>query len=431
VTAVLAREPVPVLMPAALAPGFHPGGDYPVGVLFVGCVLFIGVAALSRQNDRPYSASVFYLALGTLASVGLGVLGVRRLDLITNHVVFEHVTEFALVIAVFGAGLAVEREISRRSKLVIAALLLVVMPLTIAAITAFGVVAMGLPFAAALLLGAILAPTDPVLAGDVGLGPPGEEDQGEPRLSLHTEAGINDGLASPFILLGLFVATRGGTGWLGTWVLADVLYAVGVAILIGAAGGWGIAAAIHRLQARDILSRDLDGFFAPATALVVYGVADELGTYGLLAVFAAGIAFRRHEFDHQINARIHHGAETAGRLLELAVLLLLGSTLTTSGLKAPGVAGWLLGPLIILILRPVLVLAVTTRRFLNLRGRLFLGFFGVRGVAALYYATIVAATGDLSHADTNKIVWTTIVCVAVSITIHGISATPLTRRLLT
>ena len=318
-------------MPVALAPGFHVGGDYAVGVLFVGCALFIGVAALSRQDDRPYSASVFYLGLGTLASVGLGILGITRLDLITNHVVFEHVTEFALVIAVFGAGLAVEREISRRSKRVIAALLLVVMPLTIAAITAFGVVAMGLPFAAALLLGAILAPTDPVLAGDVGLGPPGGEDQGEPRLSLHTEAGINDGLASPFILLGLFVATRSGTGWLGTWVLDDVLYAVGVATLIGVAGGWGIAAAIQRLQTRDILSRDLDGFFAPATALVVYGVAEELGTYGLLAVFAAGIAFRRHEFDHQINARIHHGAETAGRLLELAVLLLLGSTLTTSG----------------------------------------------------------------------------------------------------
>jgi NhaP-type Na+/H+ or K+/H+ antiporter len=229
----------------------------------------------------------------------------------------------------------------------------------------------------------------------------------------------------------MFVATHSGTGWLDTWVLSDVLYAVGVAILIGIAAGWGIAAAIQRLQTNDILSRELDGFFAPATALVVYGAAELLGTYGLLAVFAAGIAFRRHEFDHEINARIHHGAETAGRLLELAVLLLLGSTLTTSGLKVPGVAGWLLAPLLILIIRPVLVLAVTSRRFLDLRGRLFLGFFGVRGVAALYYATIVAETGDLSHADTTKVIWTTVVCVAVSITIHGITATPLTRRLLT
>ncbi len=413
-----------------LDPGFHLGGSYTIGVLFLGLVLFVGVGALSRQNDRPYSASVFYLFFGALASVGLGVFGVARLDLIADHVVFEHVTELALVIAVFGSGLAVERQITRRSRWTIAALLLVVMPATIAAITAFGVLAMGLPLAAALLLGAILAPTDPVLAGDVGLGPPGGKVQGEPRLSLHTEAGINDGLASPFVLVGLFVATRGGTSWLGEWVLADVLYAVAVALLIGIAAGWLIAAAIARLQARELLSRDLDGFFAPATALVVYGTAEALGTYGLLAVFAAGITFRRHEFDHAINTRIHHGAETAGRVLELAVLLLLGSTLTTTGLAVPGLAGWLLAPLIILLVRPVLVLAITNSGFLELRGRLFLGFFGVRGVAALYYAAVVAATGDLSHAATTKVLWTTIVCVAISITVHGITATPLTRRLL-
>jgi NhaP-type Na+/H+ or K+/H+ antiporter len=419
------------LTAGVLTPGFHLGGDYPAGVLFVGCVLFVGIAALSRQNDRPYSASVFYLALGAVASIGLGVLGISRLGLVANHDLFEHVTELALVIAVFGAGLAVEREISRRSKRTIALLLVVVMPLTIMAITGFAVVAMGIPLSAALLLGAILAPTDPVLAGDVGLGPPGGEDQGEPRLSLHTEAGVNDGLGSPFVLVGLFVATRGGTGWLGTWALSDVLYAVGVAVLIGIAAGFGIAAAIHRLQAKHALSRELDGFFAPATALVVYGTAELLGSYGLLAVFAAGMAFRRHEFDHYINARIHRGAEAASRLLELAVLLLLGSTITTAGLRIPGIAGWLLAPLIILIIRPILVLAVTGRKFLDLRGRLFLGFFGVRGVAALYYATIVAGTGDLSRADTTKVVWTVIVCVSISITVHGIAATPLTRRMLT
>jgi NhaP-type Na+/H+ or K+/H+ antiporter len=415
---------------AGLAPGFHLGGVYPLGILFVGCVLFVGVAALSRQNERPYSASVFYLVLGALASVGLGALGVERLGLISDHVVFERVTELALVIAVFGAGLAVEREIAARSKRVIALLLLVVMPATIAAITLFGVVAMGLPVAAALLLGAILAPTDPVLAGDVGLGPPGGEDQGEPRLSLHTEAGINDGLGSPFVLIGLFVATRGGVGWLAKWALADVVYAVGVAVAVGVAGGWLVAAAISRLQARELLSRELDGFFAPATALVVYGVAELLGAYGLLAVFAAGIAFRRHEFDHVINARIHRGAETAGRLLELAVLLLLGSTLTFTGLGVPGLAGWLLAPVLILILRPALVLAVTGRGFLDLRGRLFLGFFGVRGVAALYYATVVVQSRDLSPGDTARVVWTTIVCVVMSIVVHGTAATPLTRRLL-
>jgi sodium/hydrogen antiporter len=415
---------------ATLAPGLQLGGDYALGILFVGCALFVGIAALSRQDERPYSATVFYLLLGGLASVALGALGVPRLSLIANHAVFEHVTEVALVIAVFGAGLAVEPRVPRRSMGVIALLLLVVMPLTTAIIAAFGVVAMGLPFSAALLLGAILAPTDPVLAGDVGLGAPGGPVQGEPRLSLHTEAGVNDGLGSPFVVLGLFVATRGGTAWVGHWILADALYAVGVALAVGIAIGWLTAAGIARLQARELLSRDLDGFYAPATALVVYGTVEALGAYGLLAVFAAGVAFRRHEVDHEINARIHRGAEAAGRLSELAVLVLLGSTFTIAGLKAPGAAGWLLAPLVIVLIRPLLVLSVTNGRFLDLRGRLFLGFFGVRGVAALYYAAIVARSHDLSPTDTRRLIWTTVVCVAVSIAVHGISATPLTRRLL-
>ena len=407
-----------------LAPGFHLGGAFAIGLLFLGLVLFVGIGALSRQDERPYSASVFYLLLGAIASIGLGLLGIARLDPVTNRVVMQHVAELALAIAVFSAGLAVERHITRRSKLVLAALLLLVMPITIAAIAAFGMLAMGLPLGAALLLGAILAPTDPVLAGDVGLGAPGGEAQGEPRLSLHTEAGINDGLASPFVIFGLFVAARGGTSWLAEWALSDVLYAVGVALLIGAAAGWLIAAAITRLRARRLALRDLDGFLALAIPLLVYGAAEALGSYGLLAVFAAGIAFRRHEFEHEINTRIHHGAEVAGSLLELAVLLLLGSMLTTAGLGVPGLAGWLLAPLIILIVRPGLVLAATGRGFLDLRGRLFLGFFGVRGVAALFYAAIVAESGHLSHTDTRKVIWTTIACVTVSIIVHGISARP-------
>ncbi len=123
------------------------------------------------------------------------------------------------------------------------------MPLSILAIAAFGVLVMGLPFAAALLLGAVLAPTDPVLAGDVGLSPPGGEVYGEPRLSLHTEAGFNDGLASPFVVFALFVAERGGSGWLGQWALADLLYGAGFALLLGAVAG--VAAAFTSTRARS------------------------------------------------------------------------------------------------------------------------------------------------------------------------------------
>jgi len=142
---------------------------------------------------------------------------------------------------VFAAGLSVERAV-RRSWIAVTVLLAVVMPLTIAAIALFASTAMGLSLGAAVLLGAVLAPTDPVLAGSVGLGPPDRDQQGEPRFSLHTEAGINDGLASPFVVLGLFVADREGLGWLLEWTVADLLYAAGVAAVLGLVAGRLLAA---------------------------------------------------------------------------------------------------------------------------------------------------------------------------------------------
>src|SRR6185295_19778802 len=112
----------------------------------------------------------------------------------------------------------------------------------------FGTAVMGLSLGAAIILGAALAPTDPVLAGDVGVGPPGDEEEDEPRIALTVEAGLNDGLAFPFVFLGAYVATDGGTGWVGEWLTADVLYAVLAGVAIGAAGGYLIAWSIVRLR---------------------------------------------------------------------------------------------------------------------------------------------------------------------------------------
>ncbi|PZS33911.1 MAG: hypothetical protein DLM61_04450, partial [Pseudonocardiales bacterium] len=256
-------------------------------MLFLGFALAVAVVALSHEHERAFSAAVFYVGLGALAAGGLVLLGVKPFDPVRDHRLLERLAELALVVAVFSSGISVERNVRRRSWVSIVVLLAVVMPLTIAAVAAIGAWGMGLSLGAALLLGAVVAPTDPVLAGDVGLGPPGSEEQGEPRLSLHTEAGINDGLASPFVLLGVFVAARGGTGWLGEWVLADVIYGVGVAALLGVLAGSLAAAGLARARDRDLFSRDLDGFTAIALVLAVYGATEVLGAYGLLAVFAA------------------------------------------------------------------------------------------------------------------------------------------------
>jgi NhaP-type Na+/H+ or K+/H+ antiporter len=412
----------------ALAPGWHLGGLYTLALLAAGITIVTATTAMSRRKDWAFSASVLYVGLGGVIAIALAVLGVPPLDPEHDHTLVERLTELALVVAVFSAGLTIERHVSRRSWISIALLLVVVMPLTILAIAAFGVWAMGLSSGGALLLGAVLAPTDPVLAGDVGLSGVGGEVYGEPRLSLHTEAGFNDGLASPFVAFGLYAADPGGTGWIGSWLTADLLYATGASLLIGALAGAGAAAALTRSRTRGIIPSDVEGFATLGIVLVIYAVDEAIGGYGLLAVFAAGFTFRRYEFDHEIHRPVHHAAEVAGHTLELLVLLLLGTMLTTGGLGTPGLAGWLLVPLLLVVIRPVLVAATAGREFLDRRSVLFLGFFGVRGVAALFYAAVVAGAGVLSPAEQRTVIWTTIVCVVASIVVHGVTAQPLTRR---
>ena len=342
----------------------------------------------------------------------------------------ERVSELAILIAVFVAGLSVERLVSLRQWRSVAVLIAVVMPLTIAAIALFASQAMGLSFAAAVLLGAILAPTDPVLAGDVGLAPPGETDRAEdPQFSLHTEAGLNDGLSAPFVIAGVLIAEQGGTGWIGEWVAVDLLYGVVVASAIGALAGWGVAAATVRLRERDFLTQDFDAFVALGAVLLVAGVVEVIDAYGFIAVFWAGFSFRRYEFGHEVNRRVHDGADEYAKLLELAVILLLGSVVTLGGLGEPGVAGWLLAPLLIVVVRPGIVLPLSAGSLLSWGQRLFIAWFGVRGIAAVFYAAYVAHTGALSAGETTTVFWTTVAVVMTSIVVHGVTASPLSRRL--
>ena len=420
----------PVTLPLAADPGFGFGGAFNLGLAGFAVALFAGIGALSHQHERAFSASIIYLLLGLVAGGALWLLDITPIDYARDASLIEHVTEFALIIAVFGAGLSIERRASWHGWRSVAGLIGVVMPLSIAAVALFGVYAMGLSAGAAIILGAILAPTDPVLAGDVGLSPPGDELEDEARFALGTEAALNDGLAAPFLLLGIFVAGQGGTGWVSEWVAADVLYAVLLGGAIGAAGGYLIGALAVRSRDSDLLDQRLDFYVAIPTALLVYGAAELAGTNGFVAVFCAGVAFRHYETEHEYNRHVHDGSEVVGSFGELVVILVLGSMVTLTGLKTPGVAGWLLVPLLLLVVRPGLVMALFARSRMEARERAFVAWFGVRGVAAVYYAVAVAGAGVLSTAEQDTVFWTAAACVMVSILVHGATATHLTRRLL-
>jgi len=417
--------------PFAADTGFSFADPLAVGFLFIGFAVFAAVGALSHQHERAFSASVIYLVLGAGAAAVIHFSGIGWIDPVEDAELIDHLTEIAIIIALFSAGLKLDRPLQWRAWGSTARLLLIAMPVTIGLVALLGSLLLGLPAAAALLLGACLAPTDPVLAGDIGVGPPGDEDEHEPNFALTSEAGLNDGLAFPFVLLGIFMAAETGAGWVGEWLVADLLYAIAIGVAIGAAVGTAAAWSVKRLRDHELLAPAFDGYHAIATVLVIYGLAEVAGTYGFLAAFAGGLAFRRYEHDHDVNASVHQGAEMTEKLLELSVILLLGSLLTLSGLGSPGWEGWLLAALVIVAVRPLAcVVALAGSQLDGPSEKTFVAWFGVRGVGSLFYVAVVVQAGVLGGAERDVVVWTVIACVLLSIVVHGISAGPYMRRVL-
>ncbi len=368
------------MSPAAISPGLEAPDLYALGLLFAGLAVLVAILALTHQRPRAYSASIVYLAMGGAGAAGVALLDAPWLDLLEDSETVERMSELAVIVALFATGLRLDRRLTLRAWRSTALLLAVVMPLTIAAVAAFGALGMGLSAGAAIVLGAALAPTDPVLAGELGVGPPGERDETEPAFALTSEAGLNDGLAFPFLLLGLLVAGGASSSDVAEWLAADVVYATVAGIAIGAAAGWALSAVAARLRERSLVDRELDGWAALGAVLAVYGLTEVAGAYGFLAAFAGGIAFRRRERDHEYNEAVHAGAATVEKVLELAMILLLGSLVTAEGLEAPGWAGWMLAPLLLLLIRPAAVAVGLAGSPLRPRERAYVGWFGVRGV---------------------------------------------------
>jgi NhaP-type Na+/H+ or K+/H+ antiporter len=412
----------------AISEGFSFGGPFYLALLVAGLAVMAAVGALSHQHDHAFSASVIYLAIGLGAALMIEALDIAWLEPDEDHTLLERLSELALIIALFGTGLKLDRALTARAWSGVGRLLLIAMPLTIATIALFGSLVMGLSAGAAIMLGACLAPTDPVLAGDIGVGPPGDEEEREPNFSITGEAGFNDGLAVPFLLLGAFVAREDGAGWVTEWLAADVLYAIGLAVALGGVVGYGLGALAVRLRDRELFDPHYDGWLAIAAVLVIYGLTELASADGFVAAFAGGVAFRRYEHGHEYNVRVHEGAEMVEKFAELALVLVIGSLVTFRGLEAPGLEGWLLVPLLLLVLRPASVHLALVRSGLPAAERAWIGWFGVRGVGSLNYAAVTLGLGVLSAHEGATVFWTTLVAVIVSIVVHGVTATSLSRR---
>ena len=202
-----------------------------------------------------------------------------------------------------------------------------------------------------------------------------------------------------------------------------------VGLALGGAGGYAIAAIVLWLRDRRLLGHEFDGWVAVGAVLVLYGATELVGAYGFLAAFAGGIGFRRYERDHEVNERVHQGAEVVEKFSELAAILLLGSMVTIAGWAEAGWAGAALVPFLLLAVRPAAVFLGFLGSGLPLRERAFLGWFGVRGIGSLYYVAVALVAGSLAVEDAQTIFWAVAACVVASIVVHGVTGTPAVSRL--
>ncbi|MBA3796399.1 MAG: cation:proton antiporter [Chloroflexi bacterium] len=402
----------------------------------------------------PLSSSMIYLAAGAiLGPLGLGMIIIDPVG--GGSGLLEIVSEVAVILSLFTAGLKLRLPISDRGWWIPVRLAFVSMALTVGFIALAGVTLLGLPLGAAVLLGAILAPTDPVLASDVQVGHPGDRD--ELRFALTGEAGLNDGTAFPFVMLGLGLLGLHDLGANGLrWVAVDVVWAVVVGLAVGVLLGTLVARLVVHLRSAHREAVGLDEFLALGLIGVSYGAALLIGGYGFLAVFAAGLALRRIErtrTDEEVADELEAGEgrgsgsheevathpETAPAIMaralltfneqlerigEVAVVVLVGAALTIVGV--PLAVAWF-APLLFLVIRPLAVLVGLAGASVSRTRLTFIGWFGIRGVGSVYYLTY-AITHDLQPDVAQTLAAITLSVVVASVLVHGASVTPLMSR---
>lgn len=341
----------------------------------------------------------------------------------------ERLAEFVVIIALMGAGLRIDRVFGIRRWSVALRLIVVTMPLSIAAITAIGGWWLGLSWTVALLLGSVLAPTDPVLASDVQVGPPRTEDEDEVRFGLTAEAGLNDGFAFPFVHLAIALAASAATGkaWLAEWIAINVVWEIVVGIaagyVIGRAFGW----LTFHVPAKTKLAKTGDGLIALSATFVSYGLTEIIHCYGFLAVFVTALTFRHAHRDHEFQVGMHELAEQIERITMMALLLLFGGALVSGLLAQLQWVDVVAAFAVLLIVRPIAGLVGLIGHEADWKEQLTLAFFGIRGVGSIYYLAFGLNHMAVEGADR---LWAIVgLVIFVSILMHGLTVTPIMRSL--
>lgn len=402
-------------------------------------VAVLAVIALPRLlHQKPVSFPLPLVGLGAIAfAVPLGLVDP---DPVRYGAVVEHLSELVVVVALTNAGLRLDRPFSWRGWSTTWRLLAVTMPLTVAGVALLGWWVAGLAPAAALLLGAALSPTDPVLAAEVQVGGPGHgateaeheeveatpREEDEARFGLTSEAGLNDALAFPYTNAAILLAAQGFSGgsWLASWLAFDVAYKLGIGVLAGVVLGRVLAAAVLNLPATTKTGKAMTGSAALAVTLAAYGVTEFFGGYGFLATFVAAYVLRHRDAEHEYHEQLVIFVEQFERVLVAVVLLLLGGAVARGFIELSWPV-FAVALLLVLVVRPLAgALGLIGSRVPFADGAI-IATFGIRGVGSFFYVAYALNRAEFAGADR---VWSIVLmATVVSIVVHGLAATPALR----
>ena len=366
--------------------------------------------------------------------LGLGILvfaladDLPTPDPIAHPTFTTHLTEVCVVISLMGAGLALDRPVGWKRWRSTWRLIGLTMMASIGVVALIAGTWLGFGLATAVLLAAVLAPTDPVLASEVQVAEPAEESdapaEDEARFALTSEAGLNDGLAFPFTYAAV-VLSAAGLSWatFGHWVGVDVAWRLFAGVAIGLGAGWLLGKLFFKAPLQPLrLADHAEGFVAQAATFIAYGLAELVQGYGFIAVFVCACTIRAAERSNGYHRVLHSYIEQLERLLTVLILLLLGGAIARGLLSALQPRDIVLVVVLLLVIRPGLGWLGMLGGGTGPRERAVIAFFGVRGIGSLFYVSWA-----LEHAEFEQPerLWATVaLTVAASVLLHGVTATP-------
>jgi NhaP-type Na+/H+ or K+/H+ antiporter len=404
---------------------------YILDLLVIGLLLLIVTLGSGWISRLPLSFAMIYLVVGILlGSYGLGLVQLRR-DNLFNAELLERISEFVVIISVFSCGLKIVIPLKWKLWDITIRLIGLLMPISIFSLAAVGKTFLGMNWREAILLGAILAPTDPVLASEVQL--TDTNDQDELRFGLTSEGGLNDALGFPFVYFGLYaLKDNNWHNWLGKWVAVDIIWAISTGIIMGLIVPLAIVWVDKKIQKYRPADALMEDFLSISTILITYSLTEIINGYGFLAVFMAGLTVQRSYTNPQKPLAQLEFIERLEKLLEIGLILLLGSILLWQPMVNYAGQSLLVIVFLFFIIRPLGVWISTigkkplnsNRRNLHPGTRWLFGWFGIRGIGSLYYLAYSLGHGVKGN-TAEQIAWITYTTIVVSVILHGISATPL------